>query len=79
MINNGMTPHLLLLSEREQITVGNQLTQLMYARIHSWETIDRLISGELTLKDLDSDMHLTASDIKKVFARARPIAIGDIK
>jgi len=79
MVNNGMSPKLLLLDEREQIIIGNQLTQLMYARIHSWETIDRLISGELTLKDLDSNTHLTTNDIKKVFAKSQPLRIGESK
>ena len=79
MMHNGIKPQLLLLDEREQTIIGNQLTQLMYSRIQSWETIDRLIDGDLTLRDLDSDVHLTANDIKKVLSRAKPIGIGAIK
>jgi hypothetical protein len=79
MMHNGIKPKLLLLDEREQTIIGNQLTQLMYSRIQSWETIDRLIDGDLTLRDLDSDVHLTANDIKKVLSRAKPIRIGEIK
>ena len=76
MVNNEMKPQLLLLDEREQIIIGNQLTQLMYSRIQSWETIDRLIDGDLTFKDLDSDIHLAANDIKEIFSSAKPIGIG---
>ena len=79
MMHNGIKPQLLLLDEREQTIIGNQLTQLMYSRVQSWETIDRMIDGELTLRDLDSDVHLTANDIKKVLSRAKPIGIGEIK
>ena len=79
MMHNGIKPQLLLLDEREQTIIGNQLTQLMYSRIQSWETIDRLIDGDLTLRDLDSEVHLTANDIKKVLSRAKPIGIGEIK
>lgn len=75
MINNDMKPQLMFLNEQEQVIVGNQLTKLMYARIHSWETIDRLISGELSLKDLDGDIKLSARDIKTLFAKAKPLQI----
>jgi hypothetical protein len=79
LINNGMQPQLLLLEEKEQMIVGNQISQLMYSRIKSWDTIDRLIDGELTLRDLGTDLHLTAQDIKELFARAKPIGIGESK
>ncbi len=75
MIKNDLPPQLMFLDEHEQVVVGNQLTRLMYARIHSWETIDRLIAGDLTIKDLDSEIHLTSKDINKLFAEAKPIPI----
>ena len=55
---------------------------LVFGTLHASsapKTIDRLIDGDLTLRDLDSDVHLTANDIKKVLSRAKPIGIGEIK
>jgi hypothetical protein len=73
LLNNGISPQFVSLSEEQQLIVGNQMTQLMLSRLQSWEKVDKLISGNLALNDLDQDEELSSSDIKQLFANSIPL------
>ncbi|MEZ8636977.1 VPA1269 family protein [Vibrio cyclitrophicus] len=51
---NGLYPSMFLLSEKQQLAIGNEITQLLRARTGSWEKVEELMDKEsvITLKDL---------------------------
>lgn len=50
---NGLQPSMCLLTEEEQLRVGNQITNIVLARLNgNWDNVDKLISGELFLEEL---------------------------
>lgn len=52
-LNNGFSPKLFQLTDEEQLKVGNQMTSIMLSRLRgSWDTVDRLMDGSISLKDL---------------------------
>jgi hypothetical protein len=52
-LNNGFSPELFQLSDEDQLKVGNQMTSIMLSRLNgSWDDVDRLMRGSVTLKDL---------------------------
>ncbi|WP_261885101.1 gamma-mobile-trio integrase GmtZ [Vibrio pomeroyi] len=73
MVKNGIQPQLFLLSEEEQLLVGNQLTELMLTRLKGWEDIDRLMGGSLTLKDLSIDNQFDEKIIRELFEQSKPL------
>ncbi|MCZ4294747.1 VPA1269 family protein [Vibrio sinaloensis] len=73
MLENGIQPQLFLLSEEEQLLVGNQLTELMLTRLKGWENVDRLMDGSLTLKDLSIDNQFDEKTIRELFEKSKPL------
>jgi hypothetical protein len=73
MVENGIQPQLFLLSEEEQLAVGNQLTELMLTRLKGWENVDRLMDGSLTLKDLSIDNQFDEKTIRELFKKSKPL------
>ncbi|NRF64882.1 gamma-mobile-trio integrase GmtZ, partial [Vibrio coralliilyticus] len=73
MVENGIQPQLFLLSEEEQLAVGNQLTELMLTRLKGWENVDRLMDGSLTLKDLSIDNQFDEKTIRELFEQSKPL------
>ncbi|TKG11709.1 VPA1269 family protein [Vibrio sp. F13] len=73
MVENGIHPQLFLLSEEEQLLVGNQLTELMLTRLKGWENVDRLMGGSLTLKDLSIDNNFDEKTIRELFQQSKPL------
>ncbi|NRB42047.1 MAG: site-specific integrase, partial [Pseudomonadales bacterium] len=51
--NNGLQPAMYKLSDKQKLTVANQITQLMMSKIdNNWDMADQLMSGALLLEDL---------------------------
>ncbi|MEZ8778955.1 VPA1269 family protein [Vibrio splendidus] len=73
MVENGIQPQFFLLSEEEQLAVGNQLTELMLTRLKGWENVDRLMNGSLTLKDLSIDNQFDEKAIRELFEKSKPV------
>ncbi|HIF9084649.1 TPA: gamma-mobile-trio integrase GmtZ [Photobacterium damselae] len=73
MVENGIQPQLFLLSEEEQLAVGNQLTELMLTRLKGWENVDRLMDGSLSLKDLAIDNQFDEKTIRELFEKSKPL------
>jgi hypothetical protein len=75
LIQNGLNPQFVFLSEEQQLAVGNQMTQLMLTRLQSWEKIDKLINGSLVLKDFTETEGFSSRDIKELFANSTPLKL----
>jgi len=77
--NNNMQPQLFKLSEKMQLHVGNQITQLMLARLNGWGNINRVLDGELPLDLLgnsdDSDLVPLSLDIKALLENSITLEI----
>jgi hypothetical protein len=63
---NGMDPILLMLNEKQQLVVGNQMSELLLSRLKSWGKIDKVISGNILLSDLNENQRITPLEIKEL-------------
>lgn len=68
-LNNGMVPKLFTLPEKTQHLIGNQMVELLMSRLRSWEKLDDLIDGRMTLADLDSTETVTLTELDNLFKR----------
>jgi hypothetical protein len=75
LLKNGLNPHFVYLSEEEQLAIGNQFTQLMLARLKSWEKINQLMDGRLMIGDLTEGETLSTQDISGLFATSKPLKL----
>lgn len=72
---NELAPRLFMLSQEEQLTVGNQLVALLKARLKSWEKINKLIDGQLKLPDLVGPERIESSEIELITKDSVPAVI----
>lgn len=63
---NNMAPVMYTLDKQQQLVIGNQLTRLLISRVKSWERVDSLISGNLSLSDLDDSERVEPKDIAEI-------------
>lgn len=69
---NELAPSLFMLSQEEQLTVGNQLVALFKARLKSWEKVNKLINGQLKLSDLVGPERIEPSEIELITKESMP-------
>ncbi|BDZ75034.1 hypothetical protein GCM10025856_27530 [Methylophaga marina] len=72
---NEVAPRLFMLSQEEQLTIGNQLVALFKARLNSWEKINKLIDGHLKLTDLVGPERIEPSEIELITTKAIPVVL----
>ncbi|WP_447781982.1 gamma-mobile-trio integrase GmtZ [Pseudomonas plecoglossicida] len=64
---NGIKPRMFALTEREQLLLGNQVTEFFFKRLSGdWGRINQLVSGELLLEDLNSSERITKIEFENV-------------
>ncbi len=63
---NNMAPALLLLSEEEQLRVGNELFRLIKSRLSSWSRIDQLINCEIRIDELLGTEKISKTEIQVI-------------
>lgn len=52
-LHNGFSPEIFLLSDKDQLKVGNQMTSILLSHLKgSWDDVEMLMDGTVTLKDL---------------------------
>ena len=74
---NGMDPILLMLNEKQQLAVGNQMSELLLSRLKSWGKIDKVISGSILLSDLNDDQRITPLEIKELVTKKIGVKNGN--
>lgn len=67
MMFNNMWPKMSMLTESQQLTVGNQMASFLYSRLKSFERVDLLVEGRITFKDLGDDESISKLEIDKIF------------
>jgi hypothetical protein len=67
MLNN-IRPVMCNLSEREQLVLGNQVTNFFFNRLKSWERVDSVINGTLLLEDLSGAERITTKEFTKILS-----------
>jgi len=75
---NNMKPKMYALDEKQQLVIGNQLTNFMLSRVKSWEKVDQLVMGKLLLSDLDEHERIEPRDIKAIMDGGRPALGHDV-
>lgn len=63
---NELAPRLFMLSQEEQLAVGNQLVALFKSRLKSWERVNKLIDGQLKLSDLVGPEKIEPAEIRLI-------------
>lgn len=66
-VMNNLTPSLFLLSEDEQLSVGNEFSNFLKSRLGSWKRVNQVVTGELKLIDLSNSEKIEVSEIETIF------------
>ncbi|WP_020405135.1 gamma-mobile-trio integrase GmtZ [Hahella ganghwensis] len=61
-LRNKVPVHMFTLDKQQQLVVGNQITRLMLDRLKSWQKVDALIDGRISLKDLAPEERITKQE-----------------
>ena len=61
---NNLAPSLFMLTENQQLTIGNQLVALLKSRLKSWDKVDKLVSGQLRLSELVGPERIEKTEIE---------------
>jgi hypothetical protein len=63
---NSIAPSLFLMSEAEQLKIGNELYKLLKNRLKTWNRIEQVVSCEIKLDDLLGAEKISKSEIQLV-------------
>ncbi|MEO9656304.1 gamma-mobile-trio integrase GmtZ [Marinomonas sp.] len=66
---NNLAPSLFLLSEEEQLAVGNEICNLLKSRLGSWKRVNQVVYGDLRLVDLSGSEKIESSEIENAFQK----------
>lgn len=69
---NNMMPTMYALNKKQQLVIGNQMTNFLLARVKSWGKVDRLMEGKLLLQDLGEQEAIAPTDIQAILAGRQP-------
>lgn len=72
---NNLKPKMYALDKKQQLVIGNQLTNFILSRVKSWEKVDQLVTGKLLLSDLSEHERIEPRDITTIMNGGRP-ALG---
>lgn len=73
---NNLKPTMFKLDKKQQLAIGNQLTNFLLARVKSWEKVDDLVTGRLLLADLDEHERIVATDLQAIlYGRTNSLAM----
>lgn len=74
---NDLRPAMCNLTDKEQLVLGNQVTNFLFSRVQSWERVDRLVEGTLRLADLTGTDRIEKEEIQKLLD-SKPLALGPL-
>jgi len=64
---NKLQPRFFTLTQKQQLIVGNQMVNLLLARLKTWTNVDALIEGRIRLEDLPENERISRRDLKMLF------------
>lgn len=65
---NDIRPVMFNLTERQQLILGNQVTEFFFSRLKSWDKVDDIISGTLLLEDLDGGVKISKQEFADILS-----------
>ena len=65
---NNLKPMMFKLDKKQQLAIGNQLTNFLLARVKTWEKVDDLVSGRLLLTDLGEHERVFGTDLQEILS-----------
>lgn len=65
---NDLKPMMFKLDKKQQLAIGNQLTNFLLARVKTWEKVEELVSGRLLLKDLGEHERIVSTDLQAILS-----------
>jgi len=68
MLFNGLKPILFTLDKKQQLVIGNQLSNLLMSRLKTWDRLDAVIDCRLSLRDLIDSEQITQEDFDLLIA-----------
>lgn len=71
---NNMKPSMFALDRKQQLVIGNQLTNFLLSRVKSWTKLDAIMDGRMRLEDLSSHEHIALTDIQEIL-QGRKLAL----
>ncbi|MDC0603540.1 VPA1269 family protein, partial [Aliiglaciecola sp.] len=63
---NGARPQLFMLTEEQQLIIGNQLVQLLLARLRSWDKVAQVVNCDIKLVELAEEEQISTSEIELI-------------
>ena len=64
---NKLQPRFFTLNHKQQLIVGNQMVNLLLARLKTWANVDALIDGRIQLEDLPENERISRRDLEMLF------------
>lgn len=61
---NDLQPIFFRLDKKQQLAIGNQVTQFLLARLGAWEKLDAIVDGRLLMRDLPDSERLTQRSLE---------------
>lgn len=72
---NDLKPTFFRLDNKQQLAIGNQLTQFMLKRLQSWEKLDAVMEGRLLMRDLPEDQRLTEKSFQQLLSGQNAVTV----
>ena len=61
---NNIAPNMFMMSQEQQLEVGNQIVKLLLARLKTWERVNEVVDGNVRIEDLVRDEKILPSEIE---------------
>ncbi|WP_339535528.1 gamma-mobile-trio integrase GmtZ [Pseudomonas hunanensis] len=68
---NDLQPTFFRLDKRQQLAIGNQVTQFLLARLGTWDKLDAIVDGRLLMRDLPESQRLTQRSLELLLTGER--------
>jgi Putative integrase/Integrase repeat unit len=70
---NGLSPNIFTLSEPQQLAIGNEMTQMLRARLGTWDKVNQLMDKDSDIGLLDLGINQTEVDDLKILFEGRSL------
>lgn len=70
---NKLAPSLFMLTEKQQLSAGNQLVELLRSRLKEWSKVEKVVDGRIKLSDLIGEERIEQSEIEVIMKQSLPM------